>query len=239
MQKYRNLHLWLLLPFALTLWGFFPSYWHKFSSAHWLNHLHGLSATSWYVFVILQPYLATRGNLALHRKLGLVGLILAGVVTASALATIPGNIAAAHQPGDFPVAPDAFLYGISLFDLISILGFVASVTMGVLKAKQMDDHAVWMASTVFWPIMAAIARIAVSLTIMARGGPAGVTFINVIWWINGPYLLLLGFLCWRTGRAHPAYLLLMLLHFPLFFLESIGNNPAWRAFCDAVFTVAK
>jgi uncharacterized membrane protein len=235
MQKYRHLHLWLLIPFTITLWGFFPSYWLKFPKASWLHHLHGLSATSWYLLVILQPYLATRGRLKLHRQLGLVGLLLAGLVVASGLAVIPGNIAAAKLDGEFPVAPDAFLYGISLVDLVSIIGFAVSVVVAVLKAKQVDEHAIWMVATVFWPFMAALARVAVSLTIMVRGGPEGVTFINVVFWLTLPFLGVLGYLCYRIRRAHPALVAVMIGHLLMFVIEPIGNSPAWRVIAATLF----
>lgn len=235
MQKYRHLHLWLLVPFAITLWGFFPSYWLKFPKASWSWHLHGLSATAWYLFIVLQPYLATRGQLKLHRQLGLVGLLLAGHVVASALAVIPGNIAAARLEGDIPVAPDSFLYGISLIDLVSVIGFAVSVVVGVLKAKQVDDHAIWMVATIFWPFMAALGRVAVSLTILFRGGPEGVTFINVLFWLTLPFLGVLGYLCYRIRRAHPALVAVMVGHLLMFVIEPIGNNPAWRAIAEIVF----
>lgn len=235
MQKYRHLHLWLLIPFAITIWGFFPSYWLKLPKATWGQHLHGLSATAWYLFIIIQPYLATRGRLKLHRQLGLIGLLLAGLVVASGLAVIPGNIATAKLPGDIPVVPDSFLYGISLIDLVSIVGFGASVVIGVLKAKQVDNHAIWMVATVFWPFMAALARVATSLTIMVRGGPEGVTFTSVVFWLTLPLLGVLGYLCYRIRRAHPALVAVMVGHLLMFFVEPIGNSPTWRAIAETLF----
>ena len=65
-------HLWLLIPFVLTLAGFYLSYWSKFSEAPWRQHMHGLSATAWYVLVILQPWLIHNKPPNYHKKWGLL-----------------------------------------------------------------------------------------------------------------------------------------------------------------------
>lgn len=91
-QTFRHAHRWLLIPLFITLLGFTPSYFLKLGEATWHQHLHGISATLWFVLLIVQPWLATHGRLAQHRVIGPVGLLLAGMVVASALGVIPANI---------------------------------------------------------------------------------------------------------------------------------------------------
>lgn len=67
MNKYKNAHLWLLIPFVIVLLGFLPSYWLKFAEAPWRQHLHGITATLWFVLLIVQPYLVTRRELMTTR----------------------------------------------------------------------------------------------------------------------------------------------------------------------------
>ena len=130
MEQYKNVHKWLIIPLVIALIGFFPSYFSKFTSAKFGHHLHGLSATLWYVFVIYQPYLIAKKSFAKHRKYGLIGIFLAGMVVASGLAMIPGNISGAmaqEASGEISaIAPPFFLYGVSLFDFVAIIGFGTS-----------------------------------------------------------------------------------------------------------------
>lgn len=81
-------HLWLILPFVITISGFI-FYWMSFNNSPFRHHVHGLSATAWYLLVILQPYLYQQNKMQLHRKVGFLGLFLAGALVFSGLQNIP------------------------------------------------------------------------------------------------------------------------------------------------------
>ena len=86
LERYRNLHLWMLLPLAITVLGFAPRYYLALPQATFHQHVHGISATLWMLLIIIQPWLITRGGRrATHRSLGIIGLVLAGIVAGSAL----------------------------------------------------------------------------------------------------------------------------------------------------------
>ena len=88
--NYKNFHLWMLVPFAISILGFSYSYYTKLSSATFHQHVHGISATIWYILVIVQPYLIVRmQNVETHKMLGMIALIFAGIVAGSAFAIIP------------------------------------------------------------------------------------------------------------------------------------------------------
>src|SRR5829696_4057130 len=92
-DRYRNFHLWMLLPFAISLLGFSYSYYLHLSTATFHQHVHGLSATTWYVLVVVQPWLITRRHdVRRHRLFGAFATLLAGLVAGSALTIIPKNI---------------------------------------------------------------------------------------------------------------------------------------------------
>ncbi|MEJ2006416.1 MAG: hypothetical protein P8X57_15975, partial [Cyclobacteriaceae bacterium] len=165
MQKYKNAHIWLFLAFLVAIIGFANSYWSNFTQATWDWHLHGITASVWYLFIVIQPYLATHGKLMSHKKLGMLGLILAGGVAFSALNVIDGNIKGA-QGETGPIATETFLYGVSLIDLVSVAGFLFSVVMSVRKVRILDDHALWMISTVLWAFMPAFGRLALMIMFM-------------------------------------------------------------------------
>jgi hypothetical protein len=90
---YKNFYKWMLVPFSISILGFSYSYYLNLANATFHQHVHGISATLWYVLILIQPYLITRKqNIQKHKTLGTVGIILAGVVAGSALTIIPKNI---------------------------------------------------------------------------------------------------------------------------------------------------
>lgn len=42
---YRNFHLWMLVPFAISILGFSYSYYLNLANASFHQHVHGISAT--------------------------------------------------------------------------------------------------------------------------------------------------------------------------------------------------
>lgn len=153
MKPFPKLHLWLLLPFLLTILGF-SHYWKDFSNAPFRWHLHGITATLWYLVLIIQPWLYHHKPIQVHRKLGMVGIILAGMVAASALGVLRGNLTQPEQSPLFEVR-----YSLTLLDFIFVSGFLFSVVAAILNSKNTQSHARWMISTVFWVLSPATTRL--------------------------------------------------------------------------------
>ncbi len=84
----------------------------------------------------------------------MLGIILAGFLTASAVGVIKGNLLQPEQSPLFDVR-----YSLSLLDFIFISGFLASVIAAVWNAKNTQVHARWMISTVFWVLSPATTRL--------------------------------------------------------------------------------
>lgn len=111
---------------------------------HW--HLHGLSAIAWYILLIIQPWLYHNRPLKFHRKVGMISIMVAGFVGASAINMIMISLGVmSDQSPLFPVR-----YSLSFVDFISITGFLLSVALAVIYSKNTQVHARWMISTVFW-----------------------------------------------------------------------------------------
>ena len=155
-NNYRHLHLWLLIPFIITILGFYNTYWSRFFNTPLNWHLHGMSATLWYILLIIQPYLITKNKVAHHRTLGIIGFLIAGFVAASALAIIRGHIK------NLDPELDSFIYyyrySLSLTDLIYIAGFLFSVIMSIIYRKDIVKHSTWLISSVFWVLSPATDR---------------------------------------------------------------------------------
>ncbi len=156
---YANAHKWLVIPIIVILIAFTPLYFATFASEPWGYHMHALSAIAWYVVMITQPYLATHGRLKSHRKWGMIGLLIAGAVVASALTITPTNVYFGYIGGFPPIFPAEFFYGLTFTETLAIIGFAVSVFMAVLKSRIPDEHATWMLGTVFFGFMPAWLRL--------------------------------------------------------------------------------
>ena len=145
MDKYRTLHLWMLVPMVFMQAGIFQDYWGDFSANAWSVHVHYWTGTAWYFYLILQPYLATHGQLARHRTNGIVGVFLTGGVCLTAFSMLHRDLATAERAVEFVVVVE----GAALVRLVPMVFWI--------REKQVST-AVWMdvrsvaifASTMFW-----------------------------------------------------------------------------------------
>ena len=200
MNRYKNAHLWLLIPFFVVMLGFLPTYWLQFVDAPWRHHLHGITATLWFVLLIVQPYLVTRGHAAQHRLFGMFALILAGGVILSALSVIPYNFVNERLP-------EAARYGLSFLDTVIVPGFALAVAMAIKNARRVDDHARWMISTVFWALSPGLFRVFLIPLFVLQVPDVGDKMPFVLAAAGGVNIFVLSILMWRDRRAHPAYVL--------------------------------
>ncbi len=235
MNQYKNAHRWLWLAFLIVILGFVRSYWSRFPSVDFGHHLHLLSATAWFLLLIWQPRLATTGRLPQHRRNGMIGLFLAGAVVGTSALMVPRNIEKAVAGYDVGFVNPTFFYGISFFDVVTVIGFTVAVIMAVLRSKRVEDHALWMLSTAFWIIGPAFARLMVPVVAMVRGGLEGLTFFDVIDVAILIVLAAIAVVAWRVRRLHPALVLVFLGNATAFVTEPIGDWGPWRAFCEALF----
>lgn len=107
-RRERNFFSGMALLFiVISVAGF----WRSFYLAPWfgtkpltpLMHLHGAVMTAWVLFFLLQTTLVRTANVALHRRLGMVGLLLAGAVGATSLATAMTTLGAGRLNMAVPV----------------------------------------------------------------------------------------------------------------------------------------
>ena len=169
MKKFPKAHLWLVIPFIVAFAGFFFSYWSRFTEAPFHQHLHGLSATAWYILIIVQPFLYQKSKMKLHRTLGIIGVFLAGGVVFSALQIIPKNLT-------LETISDHMRYSFVFVDFIFVIGFSYSVIMAVINKAEIDLHARYLISTVFWVMLPALGRLIYFPLLIAYGYPTPISF---------------------------------------------------------------
>jgi uncharacterized membrane protein len=233
-NKYKNTHRWLILAFIIVLLGFLRGYWSNFAEAEFGHHLHMFSALIWFGFLAAQPWLATHGQIKRHRRNGMIGLFVAGLVVASAMLMLPGNIEGAQGAPDGGFVGATFLYGITFFDLITIAAFAVCIVMAIVRSKQLDDHAVWMIATVYCILGPALARMMVFPLVMVYGFE-NLTFIEVLYYSQPIMMAVIAFTAWRLKNYHSALILAFTVNAGGFLVEWTGNNAVWRSLCDSLF----
>ena len=181
--------------------------------------VHALVFTSWVLLFVVQTSLVASRRVALHRRLGIAGVVLAALMAVVGLTTAfgaasRGSTAPGFTPIEFLVVP--------FFDIVLFVGFI---TAAVLRRREKEAHKRLMLLAYVSIIPAAVARI--------RG-------LMVL----GPALFLLAFMLplagvvydYRSrGRVASVYwwgLAILLLSVPL--RIAISSTPAWQSFAAAL-----
>jgi hypothetical protein len=119
-----------LLPaamFLVVIVGFAPTYYLKTAfgtpALPVLYHVHGAAFTAWMLLLILQPALVASGRTPLHRKLGVVGGVLAAVMTVLAFFVA---IDLGRRGGGPPGVPPAGFTAVTLFTVVVFPAFVGA-----------------------------------------------------------------------------------------------------------------
>lgn len=180
-------------------------------------HLHGLVMTRWFALFILQTRLVAVGRTNLHRRMGVIGALLATLVLIAGVATA---IAAARR-GVSPGPPPLVFLTIPLGDM---LVFAILVDTGLLLRRRSDFHKWFMLLATLSILTAAIARIPLQF-IQTGGLPVffGLTDVCI--------LACVAFDTVKHRRLHPAFGwggLLIVASQPLRFL--LAGTPAWTDF---------
>src|SRR6185436_11077532 len=162
MSKYKNLHLWMIIPMVIMQAGIFHDYWGDFSENAWSVHVHYITGTVWYTYLIIQPYFATHGQLTRHRTVGIVGMFVAGGVCLTALSMMNRDIVttqrAAEMPDRFGPFQPWFFFGVTVVEIVMMTAFGFAVIKSIIHRKQLENHAWWLVSTVFIIMMPALGR---------------------------------------------------------------------------------
>jgi hypothetical protein len=126
-----------------------------------LLHLHGLVMTLWFALFLAQVSLIAAGRVDLHRRVGVVGALLATLVVVVGVTTAITAARLEHTPGPPPLV---FL-AIPLGDMLI---FPALVGAGLYFRRRSDFHKRFMLLSSLSLLTAAIARI--PLDLIAAGG---------------------------------------------------------------------
>ena len=158
-----------LLLLAAVVAGFWNTFFHPPADAEPLPGylvLHGIAVSAWFALFAAQALLVAGGNVALHRKLGVLGLLLAVAVVATSLFTIL-QLPANWRRGGIDIDAQRGLVGLVVWgDLGALAAYVALLSRALLKRRQPDTHKRLMLLAMFSIMSPALIRVA-SLPVFA------------------------------------------------------------------------
>ena len=240
LAKYKNLHLWMIIPMLIMQAGIFRDYWGDFSENAWSVHVHYLTGTVWYLYLIIQPYFATHGQLARHRTNGIIGMFLAGAVCLTALSMLNRDIVNAENSlvrrDDFGPFEPWFFFGVAAVEIVMMVAFGFAVIKSIIHRKQLEDHSWWLISTVFIIMMPALGRGVqfVYIGMNSQHWP-NVDIMSPLYIAEGMILGMLLFGAWKYGKLkHPATWLAVAVNVFNLFLEPIGRTESVQLFLKSL-----
>jgi hypothetical protein len=215
----------LSLVLALTvIAGFGGTYYFAGDSARTLTgkpitpmvRAHALLFTAWVLLFVVQTALIAGRRVAVHRRMGIAGVVLAGAMAVVGVKTAGAAAALGSAPGG--ADPLAFLV-VPLVDIVLFVGFVAAA---VAMRRNREAHKRLMLMAYISIITAAIARLP---GVLALGPPVffGLTLLFVAAGI--------AYDRWSRGRVHPVYLWgggLLAVSVPV--RLAISTTAGWRSF---------
>jgi len=183
-----------------------------------LVHIHGLVFTSWVLLFLAQTSLVATGHTDRHRKLGVAGAVLAGLLlivgTATAILRVKSG-----RPSPIPGVPPLSFLAVPLFDMVA---FALLIGAGLVLRNRPETHKRLMTLATIALTSAPIAR----LSFVRPGGPPaffGLTDLFIV------AMLVYDFA--TRGKAHPATIwggVVIVASQPLRLM--ISGTPAWLAF---------
>jgi hypothetical protein len=225
-RSYAHAHWYLLALFAVILVSFWPDFLHPALGRTVWGSLHGLTASLWYVGLITQSWLMSRGKVVWHRRVarGMVFVLLPMFVI-SALVVIPRLLG-----GEGPRLPAPLRPGVALGDYFLVVEMVVLVTLGLRNRHTPAAHQRYMVGTSLLGTGPALFRLFRNLGMPLRLVP------RVSGLVNPVILVVLIATDWRMGeRKRWAYPLMLgtivvtRLTFPL-----IASSAWWLAFCRSI-----
>jgi len=230
MSNYKTLHLWMIIPMIFMQFGIFKDYWGDFYDNAWSVHIHYWTGTIWYIYLIIQPYYATHGQMAKHRTNGIIGMFIAGGVCLTALSMMHRDIVSAErglaEPEKFGPFQPWFFFGVAAVEIVMMTAFGFAVIKSIIHRKQIENHAWWLISTVFLIMMPALGRgiLGVYIGMHSKEWPNIDLMVSI--YISQAViisLLLLG--AWKYKKLkHPATWLAIAVNLFILFLEPIGRT---------------
>jgi len=232
LNKYKTLYLWMIVPMLFMQFGIFEGYWGDFSDNAWSVHIHYWTGTIWYLYLIVQPYFATHGQLTRHRTNGIIGMFLAGGVCLTALSMLHRDMVTTEMalaaPEQFGPFQPWFFFGVAAVEIVMMSAFGFAVIKCILQRRNIENHAWWLTSTVFLIMMPALGRGVQNVYVdMHRTDWPNIDIMQPIYLTQLLILSMLLLGAWKYGKLkHPATFIALAVNLFIFLLEPIGKSES-------------
>lgn len=218
-----------LAAFAIVFIGFARSYYLKSlfgtPALPALLHLHGFLMTSWFVLFFVQVRLVGAHRVDLHRRLGVVGAVLAALMVIIGV-TVARRAASRdlHSPApgaDNPLPFMGFLFFV-------LLVFAILVSAALLLRRRRDYHKRLMLLSCLSMTGPGLVRIPLQhvpvISFLRTGGPLGLFELDLLL-----IYACIGYDTWRNRRLHPAFVYgaLLIVMEDLPFVGMFFSSPTW------------
>jgi hypothetical protein len=239
-SRYRTLHLWMLIPMAIMQWGIFKDYWGDFRENAWSVHVHYITGTIWYFYLVIQPWFATTGQMPRHRTNGIIGMFIAGAVCLTALSMMHRDIANGGLSGlmrdRFGPFEPWFFYGVAAVEIVMMTAFGYAVIKSIIHRKQVENHAWWLISSVFIIMMPALGRGIQNVYIKSHiSNWPNIDIMPPLYYSEAVIILLVLLAAWKYKKlTHPATWLAVGVNFFNMLLEPLGRSPWLQDFLNGV-----
>jgi hypothetical protein len=217
----RGLYTWAAIAAIVVVFaGFARTFYLKLAfgtpALPLLLHLHGIVMTSWFVLFLVQARLVVTGNTRIHRRLGVLGALLAATVV------VVGTTVAIHgaRLGHAPPGPPPLVF--LIVPLGDMLVFTILIGCALWLRHRSDVHKRLMVLACIGILTAAAARIPPASL------PAGTAVIAGLSATVAMVLACVAYDTIRNRRLHPAFGwggALVIVSWPL--RLALSDTPAW------------
>jgi len=132
-----------VLLLALVVAGFWNTFFFRPEASGPLAvhlHVHGLAVTAWFVLFAVQSLLVANGRVALHRRFGVLGAVIALGVVVTSLITLAQLVHSWRAQGVDVEAQRPLLSLIVWGDLGALTAYVVFLARGLLLRRRSDAH---------------------------------------------------------------------------------------------------
>lgn len=217
------------------LTGFAPSLYESLVlgvSRHWVIHLHAAVFLGWLALLIGQAVLAARGHIALHRRIGNVGIAYGVAVLVLGLVAgllVPVNYV---EAGIWPLDRGASFLATIFADMALFGGFFGAA---IAYRRRPEIHKRLMLLAAVALALPGVARIWFIASMLA-GEPDATALVTLsaVWLL--PVLAAMAYDLATSRRVHPAYLIGAVILLVSIARVPLAQTDVWRAFGRAVLT---
>jgi len=251
-QAPRRFYMWMSgACLAVAVLGFMPTYFLPMARGRLdvepIVHIHGVVLFSWVLLFWAQTWLVARGQVALHRAWGMLGVAIVTAMVFIVTTIVSLRIIQASVPGQ----PAALTHQVRAFTWVSVsalLFFVPVFILAIVNVRRPEVHKRLMLLGTISLLGAPIARWFMTFLAPPAGPPAphpanlpvvgeppiGVavppSLVGDILWVVAMIY------DWRTrGRPHPVYLIGGAIMLALqVTMPAVGNSDLWQACAAAI-----